>query len=543
MAVKRQKLIHPSIFLNLHGQVISKVRQVLEAQNEELGSGIGASFYGFYGYDGDPLSIKGVMMEDKEVKIYLQEYIKKYYGEKSVKYSYLENGDLADKVISGKYLYDRNREARKSLQSIKLADEYIDLYAVFVGCSSLKEFVETRCGDLEPSLVKDQLQMLRVDAKRSSVGPSASFIGYYYSYRDDLIKKFLLEIKYNSGKAIQTGFHFRSGETIYKPGDEMNIDPSTIYSGKLSQAGNSALAITLTGKENDKKNYMSLIMYTGGMNIQEMTLVRGHLQTVSAHGYIFSAEIFFVRVTDDISVKGRLLSPNYDFDEAIASKVSYVKKYLYLQRRTSRIPQDTEQDIKQVRAKGNTLDLLEPMVGTWKIWGVDRNYRVIQSKLVVKQDYSARLFVYGINGIEEQVCLFRVSKDRNGINVWISAHQQKGIELKNIALLEMPSVYSKNMKIVEGTSTGVGVRRVKFAMTPLVFIKTDAKDSEFQPTILNETSLMAALFSTNQKENHQEAYCILENRVKEKNLSKSIISFTELRQSKLGMEGNLNYDG
>lgn len=486
--MERVKIL-PSVFLVLYDEVLRRYRErILEKGYQSIWA-IGPELFGFRAFDEIENSIKAIMASDDEVKSYVK---------KSLKIS--ENQVF--KRINGKYLYDRVKEAERGNKNVQITGIYARIYFIFCECENIKDFLEKNKAITERDKRKQYLLLSNSRSYASEF--SSRFIAQYFSYRENKIKRFVLEIDYlDEIKVKQTGFHFAIDEEYSENKDSWEIDVGKVYKGNGIEK-ESYLYLYLQG---GKGNFMNIFLYIGGMSIQGMKLVRGTLTAMSAHGYIFSAEVFLKRVSNEKIPSIELL---IDYTDKYEDETDlFIKRYLYLERRTLRIPRNTEQNINKLSAKRYSLKVIDSLIGIWKIWGVDSSNNVMQSKLIINEDYSSYLFTYSDQPKEKQVCIFRVST-LNGLNLWISAHQEHGIELKNIAVIRIPDKSDEVQDITAGVSSGLGKNR--YANTPIVLYKIN--NDNFHPTQLDREDLMTVMFSFEEDAyKHQKMYMNLEELV------------------------------
>ena len=491
-----------TVFNQLFDDLRRKYEDNIQKNGLEKATGVGAAMFGFREFSESENSIKGIMLLDIKIRDYIKNYFKIKDKEIKTHKKQLKR-DLINEKLNGKYLYDRLREAQKGKTIIQLTGLHAKLYFIYLGYDSLEQFLEN--ADVHSEEVERQLSLNEGIYKYIS-DFATKFVAYYFSYRENKIKKFILEIDHiNEMRVRQTGFHFVLDDT------SQNASPSTFsysieYKGHAIDRSN-YLYIYLQG-DKEEGNFMNIFLYQGGMQIQNMNLVRGTLTAMSAHGYIFSGEIFLRRIEDLKTTVRELL-----LKEDLSPETNSIKRYLFLERRTFRIPRNTEQNINQISAKRYSLKAIESMIGIWKIWGVDYKNRIMQSKLIINHDYSTYLYTHSDVRDERQVCILRISEGINGLNLWISAHQQFGIELKNIASVKVPFQTEQFIDITSGISCGLGVRQDRYASTPIVLYKI-AKD-DFHPKRLGEGEVRQFLFSHPNRHKYIILYKKLEQAIKE----------------------------
>ncbi|MEL7422313.1 MAG: hypothetical protein AAFN81_04945 [Bacteroidota bacterium] len=513
----------------LFKELVKRCRSILNEEKDglRLPTSVGPALYGYRTFSDEKNSIRAIMLRQPEVKVEIYAYNKEQIQDPD------DEQELGD-FFSGKYLYNRMREIDNGNTTVQLSGLYETIYFVFAGYSGIEDYLERNkdpyLSSDDTSYQRELLEMFREEISKSAL----RFLAYYFSYRENRIKRFLLEIDYlNNYKVRQTGFHF----TSIKEGREGSkyfekIEDSKVYTGQAIDLDN-ALQISLKGrKSNGKRNVVNIFLYKGGMSISNMNLVRGTLSTISSHGYIFSSEVFLKRVrTTESTVE--LLQSNFDVRDREAL---YIQRYLHLQRRTLRIPRSTEQDITKLSAKRYGLDTLDGLVGTWRIWGLDHSNGIVQSVMEVKSDYSAQLSTYGRIGDENQVCIFRLSEGGNSeMKLWISAHQEHGIELQNVALIRVPHKKALGEKLVEGVSIGVGFER--FASTALLFIATEnsiaTEDTpRLQPKRMNDKGELATLLFQSTSQNiYTKAFKAIEGIAESRRVADDkFIKYSEIRE-------------
>lgn len=506
------------VFQRIEEMVIEKCNNLLPV-NTPLEGGLGAGKYGFSNYSKSKNTIKGLMISEKDVKNYVVSYCKENYESgkyRNFRRKWKSNDNFAENIINGKYFYDRCYEYGK-VQTVKLTGIYQKLYFIFIGYEDIYQFLEGELHKekLSKTIVDSQLSLLKASTTSKHLSNiTAKFIGYYYSYRDHIVKKFILDIDYVTGKAEQIGFHYRQTDILLenKSINEVYLPENTRHTGSVTPV-DQGLALTLNG---ENSSLMNILLYLPGKNIQDMVLVRGHLSTISAHSYIFAGEVFLRREYEKLP-KSYMASPAYDHEKGRYDEIKAIKNYLFLQRRTAYIPPKLIENINEIRVNKKMPSLLDPFVGTWKIWGLDRLNRIVQSKLYVDENYNGVLSIYSNiesdsrEPIEEQVCIFRIADDNDGHSLWISAHQEEGIQLRNVAVVKLPKTKKEN--VLEGASINIGVQRIDYGFSNLVFIRILEKEQQkFHPKVLEQQDLFTALFDTHKSstQDHKKGYHILE---------------------------------
>lgn len=472
------------LFEKLLTRIEERCREILEEQNEfyELPDSKGPAFFGFKPYDNFEDSVKGIMTRDQRVIDYLLN-LSELNKEKKI-----TEADIPD-LINGKFLYNKYLEYQKNRNKpILFTGIYSKVFFIFLGCQDFEGFM--RSTEVDEG-VKD-IQRAIQDASTFFISNLAEkFVGRYFSFHDNEIKRFILELDYlNDMRVRQTGFHYVSKANKDLQRKEALIGPNKIYEGQaLDQGSIVFLNLKSVSKEQGEHNYMSIFLYVGGMNLENMDIVRGVLTTQSIHGYIFSGEVFLRKVPRETANISIIENGHRERDTVTRA----IKRYLMLQRRTIKVSRRTPQKMEDLTAKKYRLDVLEDMEGVWKIWGLDHHGRIMQSCLIIESDYTARLRTNSRERNEEQVCIFRIAKGNQGNHLWISAHQEEGIELQNVAVVEIPNSLKERTDITSGSACGLGVVNNTYALTPIVLLKVD--NDEFPIRKLTEQEIMSLLFT------------------------------------------------
>lgn len=529
--MRKLKLTGP-IFAELLDQLEKKCKEILKENNDdwELPQSKGPEYFGFKPYDNFDNSIKGIMTRDKDV-------IKFLLSSKDRKGRPIQQKDISN-AINGKLLYNKYLEySSNPNKSIFFTGIYTKVFFIFLGHKDFNAFLRSNrnISNAEKS-IQSAIQSQEYISELAS-----RFIGRYFSYHDNRVKHFVLEIDpYNSMHARQTGFHSVHDSTSFHSGTDMTISLNKIYEGIAEDQGAILyLSLKSTSREQGRNMYMSLFLYMGGRSIDNLDMIRGVLTTQSIHGYIFSGEIVLQRVakndhTDDLVRYGFL-------ENSTASIV--IKRYLMMQRKTLKIARRTIQKHTELVAKKYRINMLESMIGIWKIWGVDAKGRIMQSSLEIKTDYTAHLMTNSTDRDEKQVCIFRIARGSSSNNLWISAHQQEGIELKNVAVIHIPDGARKKTYLTKGCACGLGVFKATFALTPIVLLKV--KSTKFKVGKLDKGDLTKILSSNTPSITalrHRELYQLLEevleeHRVQITHPKTKFASFEELARENSGYRG------
>jgi len=539
------KIIAP-VFNLLYKALIAQCEKEL---GRELNKGKGAAKFGFGVSNGDPRSLKGVICKSEIVINHLKEKLPKEWKKQnsregmSIEEKQRISEDFALDYFNGKYLYNKKNSIDKGSNTIELTGIYEEIFFIYLRVGSIHGFLEEIDKEIlvtERDLQKDLAKLRDED---EFISPFASkYLSFYYSYRTHSIKTFIVEIDKINNRVRQKGFHLKQNK-FESDNSYFQIEKSKIYLG-TSNIMDECVSINLeTSKLNNQKSYMNMYLFKGPMNLPEMSLVRGAMTTFSAYSYIFFGEIFLMRVNNTESDK-RLLSKNYlksiedkSKRKEIGEKIKTIKRYLFTQRRTGRIPTTTQQDYNEIRAKREKLNVLDTMVGTWKIWGLNRKIEVVQSKMVINEDHSTYLYVSTYKGVEKQICNLRVSQGVDGKYVWISSFQE--VEQKGEATIKVPSYQSKNKSITIGEVCNLGTYKNPITTSPIVLLKVNP-ENDFIPGKLTGRKLKEEIIHNSERHLHVKAYGKLEKFV-EKMLSDKESNFTPL--SRLTKEDeNINQD-
>ncbi|MEL6802484.1 MAG: hypothetical protein AAFO91_01725, partial [Bacteroidota bacterium] len=193
------------VFQQLHLRIIEKCNELLKKKGKSLTANIGPERYGYFDHDGSKEGITYLIASDDKVLEFLRLY---YKGkQKSGKKINIKNADTALDRIGERYLYGKQLEASKNLGTVKLKGQYCLLFIKFLGYDSWDDFLDAEEDNLPLQLIRQQRQLLAPKIGSEYLqGEIATFVTYYFSYLDNKIKKFILEISPFSGKAVQTGF-------------------------------------------------------------------------------------------------------------------------------------------------------------------------------------------------------------------------------------------------------------------------------------------------------------------------------------------------
>ena len=100
------------------------------------------------------------------------------------------------------------------------------------------------------------------------------------------------------------------------------------------------------------------------------------------------------------------------------------------------------------------------MIGTWRIWRFgDEGDKVLQSKLVINSDYSARVFVPDIldENHAQQVVVFSISQA--GEKLCYSSHPARGRQVLSYGIIKLPTRNNKTT-ILKGAYTNLCAWRI-----------------------------------------------------------------------------------
>lgn len=511
------------VFRALYASLVAKCEQ----ENKNFSRGRGAARFGFGNMNGHENSIKGMMLDSEEVVDHVIRHTYKQDKDGDKPIEELTEDDREDwvyKNLSGKYLYNKKREIDKGNRTVELSGLYETIYFKFIGYKDVYAFLESDAHNLSEDdkiLQKDLLEDADEDNFISKF--ATRYLAFYYSYRQHTVKKFIVEIDHiNNFRVRQKGFHLNQESAINSAGSMVNIGKSKIYEGNSVEMERCVMMNLATAKENDQKAYMNFFLFKGPMNLTEMQFIRGSMSAYSSYGYVFFGEIFLMRVLKQFTDK-ELLSPIFPkfgklsknvFDE-FSEKITFIKRYLLLQRRTSRIPTTNEQNHRQLTAKRHRLDVLESMVGTWRIWALDKNNEIVQSILKIGNDYSCDLLVSVHNRVETQVCLLKVSQGANGNHLWISAHEEFGVEKKSEAIIEIVS--SDNQMYSSGTAINLGIFSNVIGDTAIILTRVNANKEDALPRKLSGSLLRTEI--SKDKHHLMNAYKQLLDKIEERKKS------------------------
>ncbi|MEO1258896.1 MAG: hypothetical protein AAFZ15_08855 [Bacteroidota bacterium] len=437
------------IYEVVHNMIIEKCK---EKPDFSLITQKGASLYGFGKFSNVPNTIKGIMLESEAVKDYMNKYFQPRVNKNTVRHA---------KFLNGKFLYDRYRDLKNEKETIEFSGLYQELFFRFIGYRNIEVFLDKieQEGD---KVNKEEINIQRALIESLDDGePSRLAIeyhGYYYSINNHETPFFTLKVDfYKEMIAQEDDFHDA----------KIGVEPKN-YRGKGRLIGGTVYF----NLKNAKNNVMNIFIYRGEVDLRKKKYFRGCFMTISSHGYPVYGKVVFLNVNE--LGKG---SPEYHENKL------WAQRELFYDFKNFRVSPRIEDTLKDISVNKTKLRVIEPMVGVYIVWSfTNMRENILQSIFIIKENFHSTLRTYHNDNVEEQVCLIRLANGTNGKNLYVSTHEQRGLEARNTSFIEMEL---RGGKFTKGSFCSIADQPHPFSFNRagyMVMVKiNEAETDKYQP--------------------------------------------------------------
>lgn len=350
--------------------------------------------------------------------------------------SYINDNNI---TYNGKYLYVKYKEIAKNKNtiSIKIEDYYCQIFLLFLNLDSFAAFRQEF-----------------VDTKHTYTKYSV----WYYSLKRFCVNSFDMEIDYTQDPfhVIEKGFHKSEIDSAKNP----------VYEG-FAERKRSYLYINLKGPEDDELKLISFISFNSNIHPKNLTFIRGILLGVSSNDlHPMTVECILLKEDNNIDTKTK------------ETNILYISRYLMLQRHNFRVSTNSFKEPRLLHVKGRSINAIEHLAGTYRIWRVDKHSEnIIQSKFVINSDYTSYLQVSYLAN-EKQSCLLNIHSAL-GEKLCVSAHPEGTIGIIAYAIFDIPP--PTDSAIFRGTFSHVGTGDGREFSADIALLKDE---NVFVPQIL-----------------------------------------------------------
>lgn len=400
--------------------LINKIKDGFEATHKGNIPKKSNQYYGYGKYDSQKPSIRGFMEQMPSIKSHLDSLNKEK-----------KPNQTGFKSINGKRLYEAEQNAKKLRQfEFELDDFYAAIYLYAAGFSSEEDMVEGYKKEI----------------------PSTIYDGYYFSYKDYIIKEFVLSIDFSSEPFLATEWGLHDDKSNPR------------YIGTATLVGQH-LYIDLQRKDGTDK--LKLIAHVGKVHPSERRVTPCVFLGISVHaGNIIHAEA--VLIQRDLK----------DSKEMTTDRQNKLNQYLMLKRNNHRLSYYGYSSLKELTVRNVPVSRIEHMVGALRAWSMDSKGNIVQSKFVIEENYRSFLFsaLYHENEAK-QVCLLNISQAINR-RLCISTHPDQGTGTITYCILDIPP---KRYKFIRGVYCHVGLENLPSRAGYVILTK---EDEEFEPQVI-----------------------------------------------------------
>lgn len=407
---------------------------------------------------------KQFMLKNSNVK----KYISEYYKDKNIK----------DKINS-RYIYSLKKstyDADKAEISIK--EPYSTIIPLYLGYANFDEFIEDNSGE----------------------NNWISYTGYYYSMRRNIIDSYSLKFRFDNRDLERHPLHaqFKVKEFGFH-----NYSTNPEYSGYAYVLLGKLHLVMLSFDRESKATIdrLKMVFDTGG-NPAEKDSMKGAILAVSATqaNPILSVETIIIKDEykdckaeryDELSNEDKI-----ELDREKEEEILNVKRYLNLHRNNFWI-RPTPLELEEILIKKSIpVDQISHLIGTYRVWRFDRDYNVVESKIIIENDYKSTCYNknYKHSHFKKQVCLIKINKFLKSRNetLCISTHPDKGTATLAYIILDMVSPLNWNEedgKFLSGSISFVGQDNINPMQSSIVFKwegLEDVKNIECENYTINE---------------------------------------------------------
>lgn len=381
----------PTISLPKFNHIHQRIKAVFENECEEKGLSFDPSVkYQYYGYDSYNEDEPSILKSMKE-----------HPDTQSI-------AGLAS--LKGRYILDRLKSDKfKTEGVVPFKSTNLKIYLAYIGESDKYE------------------EYTKPDEEQIT---EHKFKGYFYYYSRNKVEEFSFSLFQNDSKefvsAREEGFH-KSTHQVFEcqTNSVIRVDD-----------------ILYVNMKNDRGHQMNLVIKVFGYEIESWNYLSCTLSAVTSSNLI------------PIGVRCMLVKIENDNSNSNTTKEKILQQYLMLKRNAIRsyVHPISLEDLKD---RGARIDRIRSMIGTWRIWRFgDEGDKVLQSKLVINSDYSARVFVPDIldENHAQQVVVFSISQA--GEKLCYSSHPARGRQVLSYGIIKLPTRNNKTT-ILKGAYTNL----------------------------------------------------------------------------------------
>jgi hypothetical protein len=152
-----------------------------------------------------------------------------------------------------------------------------------------------------------------------------------------------------------------------------------------------------------------------------------------------------------------------------------IKRFMMMKRHVFRASNRNYESLDELRYKGNDVDLISHMVGNYRVWRYNKKGDIIQTKMVIYEDFTCKLFldVYDRSQFNEQVCALDVSRIFDS-KLCVSTHPRQGSQVISYAIVDIPSSYQ--FTYTPAYYCSVGLNSEGLMGGPMMLMKEDRKE-------------------------------------------------------------------
>ena len=277
--------------------------------------------------------------------------------------------------ISPKYMYNKkSNDFNKKKKDITFSKPYDKIIPLYLGYSTLAEYIKAK----------------------ESENNWEEYTGYYYSYKNHSIRNYSLRICRNISNDIEPYAEYKVKEEGFHDDDE---NPE--YEGYAYRLHGSKLHIVLNkfGLGNNDITDKLKLVFDSGANPLNPPVMRGSILAISAGTQgnpILSMETVIVKNKHTSTLPTKLR----------------IERYLFLHRCNYWIRPEAIRLERLIVNRNVNVNQISHLVGTYRVWRFNDDYKIVQSKLIIKENYEAIChtdFYEDHPRFNKQVCILRIN--------------------------------------------------------------------------------------------------------------------------------------
>ncbi len=380
-------------------------------------------------------NLKTWILEDKGVQ---QILFARYHSKKLIKRRFYTKYGYQGRRLHDLYTILFEKDDKQSQSSDR---DYADIFLKYAGYNSIEE--------LEGELAEKASNHLTPEEE------IIHYKGYFFNYSKHCISEFDMNIDY-------VGYpHFAIEQNHFH---NLPNQPPFKGIGKLSNDGK--IFASLHQKGNSKE--FKIIIDSGGNPKAEPAMICS-IQTISTYYRVISVEAIILK------------------KELIATHPEYVRdinRYLFLHRYCFRLKKPPL-NLISLKARRINVKAIDQMIGVFRVWRFDEDFNLIQSKIVIDDNYMAMCFTKQYEGEQEnyntQYCTLKVTDHQGNSSLCITTHPRKSIEIISQMVIK---VFDKNSeyppKITGGVITLTNHQQNFASGRAIVMMKEDSLSFELE---------------------------------------------------------------